>query len=160
MTMNAATNKVEQQLTVLLRRGNRVHLATQNGDVALERSAYGIMCQLADEGPQRLGVLAASFGLDPSTITRQVQDLERLRLAGKEKDPTDGRAFILALTPHGRDVLDQTRNYRQERLSKALAGWPEEDVTSMARLLRHFNAALNRLDGHLLMALGGLLEFV
>jgi hypothetical protein len=30
----------------------------------------------------------------------------------------------------------------------------------MARLLRHFNAALNRLDGHLLMALGGLLEFV
>jgi hypothetical protein len=57
-------------------------------------------------------------------------------------------------------VLDQTRNYRQERLSKALATWPEEDVTNMARLLRHFNAAMNRLDGHLLIALGGLLEFV
>ena len=36
--------------------------------------------ELADEGPQRLGALATTFGLDPSTITRQVQALERAAL--------------------------------------------------------------------------------
>ena len=74
--MDTANKQIEQQITVLLRRVQRIHLSTTSGDVNLERSAYGIMCKLADEGPQRLGALAVAFGLDPSTITRQVQALE------------------------------------------------------------------------------------
>ena len=156
--MDAETDSIEQQLTVLLRRAHPVHLSTQHGDVALERSAYGIMCKLADEGPQRLGLLASAFGLDPSTISRQVQDLERAGLAFRQKDPNDGRASILDLTPHGRDVLEPTRNHRRARLRKALADWPESDFTVMARLLRQLNASMDRLDGHLLIALGALYE--
>src|SRR5206468_12660068 len=70
--MDTANQQIEQQMTVLLRRVQRIHLSTSD-DVNLERSAYGIMSKLFDEGPQRLGVLANAFGLDPSTITRQVQ---------------------------------------------------------------------------------------
>ncbi len=57
--MDTANKQIEQQITVLLRRVQRIHLSTTTGDVALERSAYGIMCKLADEGPQRLGALLA-----------------------------------------------------------------------------------------------------
>ena len=60
------------------------------------------MCKLADEGPQRLGALAQAFGLDPSTITRQVQALEEIGIAGRKTDPSDRRASILDLTPEGR----------------------------------------------------------
>jgi DNA-binding MarR family transcriptional regulator len=74
---------------VLFRRVQRIHLSTSSGDVALERSAYGIMCKLADEGPQGLGTLVATFGLDPSTITRQVQALEEIELAFRMTDPSD-----------------------------------------------------------------------
>ena len=56
--MDTANKQIEQQITVLLRRVQRIHLSTTSGDVNLERSAYGIMCKLADEGPQRLGALA------------------------------------------------------------------------------------------------------
>ena len=63
--VDGPANDVEQQLTFLLRRGHRVHLSTRRGDVALERSAYGILCQLADDGPQRLGALAAAFVSTP-----------------------------------------------------------------------------------------------
>ncbi len=49
--MDHANQKIEQQLTVLLRRVQRIHLSTASGEVHLERSAYAIMCQLADEGP-------------------------------------------------------------------------------------------------------------
>lgn len=157
--MDAVTDGIEQQLTMLFRRANRVHLLTQDGDVSLERSAYGIMCKLVDEGPQRLGTLACAFGLDPSTITRQVQDLERVGLASREKDPTDGRAFIVDLTSHGRAVLERTRDHRRARLGKALADWAEDDVSDMARLLRQLNLSINRLEAHLLVVVGGLLEY-
>ena len=87
--MDTANTQIEQQITVLLRRVQRIHLSTTSGDVNLERSAYGIMCKLADEGPQRLGALATAFGLDPSTITRQVQALEEIGLASRQTDPSD-----------------------------------------------------------------------
>jgi DNA-binding MarR family transcriptional regulator len=157
--VDGPANDVEQQLTFLLRRGHRVHLSTQHGDVALERSAYGILCQLADDGPQRLGALAAAFGLDASTLTRQAQDLERSGLAFRSKDPTDGRAFILDLTASGRDALERTRDHRRERLAKALADWPEAELSDLGRLLRRFNRSIDRLGGHVLVALGVLLDF-
>jgi DNA-binding MarR family transcriptional regulator len=143
--MDTANKQIEQQITVLLRRVQRIHLSTTTGDVNLERSAYGIMCKLADEGPQRLGALATAFGLDPSTITRQVQALEEIGLAARKTDPSDRRASILDLTPNGREVLDSTRSRRRTRLQEALSDWPESDLTDFGRLLKEFNASLDRL---------------
>ena len=143
--MDTANQQIEQQMTVLLRRVQRIHLSTSSGDVLLERSAYGIMCKLADEGPQRLGALAAAFGLDPSTITRQVQALEEIGLAARTTDTTDRRASILDLTPNGRGVLDETRAHRRARLQKALHDWPESDLVDFGRLLKEFNASVDNL---------------
>jgi DNA-binding MarR family transcriptional regulator len=143
--MDAASKQIEQQVTVLLRRVQRIHLMTSSGEVNLERSAYGIMCKLADEGPQRLGALATTFGLDPSTITRQVQALEEIGLAHRTTDPSDRRASILDLTPTGRATLDQTRSHRRTRLQQALADWSESDREDFARLMLQFNLSLDRL---------------
>jgi DNA-binding MarR family transcriptional regulator len=143
--MDTANQQIEQQMTTLLRRVQRIHLSTTAGDVNLERSAYGIMCKLADEGPQRLGALATAFGLDPSTITRQVQALEEIGLADRRTDPSDRRASILDLTPTGREVLDQTRARRRNRLQEALSDWSESDLKDFGRLLKEFNTSLDRL---------------
>lgn len=143
--MDTANRQIEQQMTVLLRRVQRIHLSTASGEINLERSAYGIMAKLADEGPQRLGALASAFGLDPSTITRQVQALEELELASRRTDPSDRRASILDLTDAGRKALDQTRDYRRARLQQALSDWPDQDREDFARLLAAFNLSLDRL---------------
>lgn len=143
--MNSADMRIEQQLTVLLRRVQRIHMVTGTGDVHLERSSYGILCQLADEGPQRLGALAQAFGLDPSTITRQVQALESLGLAERSTDPTDRRASILDLTTEGRVALDRTRQHRRDRLEQVLAHWEPTDREEFARLLATFNESVEAL---------------
>jgi DNA-binding MarR family transcriptional regulator len=143
--MDSASKQIEQQMTVLLRRVQRIHLSTQGGEVALERSSYGIMCKLSDEGPQRLGALAAAFGLDPSTITRQVQSLEEMGLAFRETDPSDRRASILDLTTDGHDVLERTRAHRRAVLAEALSDWSQADLADFGRLLKEFNASLDRL---------------
>jgi len=143
--VNTDDKKIERQLTVLLRKSVRIHLSTQRGDVSLERSAYGIMCQLADEGPQRLGALAAAFGLDPSTITRQVRDLENAGFASRQTDPSDRRASVLDLTPCGRQVLEQSREHRRFKLKEALSNWSSSDLNDFGRLLQEFNTSMDRL---------------
>lgn len=143
--METANAKIEQQMTVLLRRVQSIHLSTSEGGVRLERSAYGILAKLADEGPQRLGALAASFGLDPSTITRQVQALEELGLAARTTDPKDRRASILDLSPQGLTVLETTREHRRARLRRALDDWSVTDLRDFGRLLQEFNTSLDKL---------------
>ncbi|MDX6325625.1 MAG: hypothetical protein QOK15_1979 [Nocardioidaceae bacterium] len=139
------TTRIEKQLTILLRRVQRIHLATAQGDVEIDRSAYGIMARLVDEGPQRLGALAQSFGLDPSTITRQVQSLEQSGWVARQPDPSDRRASLLDVTPEGRDVLVETRERRRRWLRDALIDWSEEDHVEFARLLERFNGSIDNL---------------
>jgi len=139
------TTQIEQQLTILLRRTQRIHLATAQGDVEIDRSGYGIMCRLVDEGPQRLGALAQSFGLDPSTITRQVQSLEQSGWVARRADPSDRRAALLDLTPEGREVLVETRGRRRAWLRTALQDWPEQDLVEFGRLLEQFNGSVDNL---------------
>ena len=145
--MDGANMKIEQQMTRLLRRSQRIHLSTGAGEMYLERSAYGILCQLADEGPQRLGALAATFGLDPSTITRQVRALEDAGLAARTTDESDRRASILDLTPEGRGILDRTRTNRREQLRRSMHDWTDEERAEFGRLLAKFNVAIDRFTG-------------
>ena len=143
------TTQIEQQLTILLRRTQRIHLATAQGDVEIDRSAYGIMARLVDEGPQRLGALAQSFGLDPSTITRQVQALEQSGWVARHTDPSDRRAALLDLTPEGREAFLGTRERRRAWLRTALEDWSEQDIADFGRLLEQFNGSVDSLGLHL-----------
>lgn len=139
------TMRIEQQLTILLRRIQRIHVLTSSGRVEVERSAYGILCRLADEGPHRLGSLAQAFGLDPSTITRQVQSLESSGWVERHPDPSDRRAALLSLSEEGSQVLHSTRERRREALRQALLDWPEGDQETFAVLLERFNLSIDEL---------------
>jgi DNA-binding MarR family transcriptional regulator len=145
VTSTGPNSQIEQQLTILLRRVQSIHLSTATGEVDLDRSAYGIMCRLADEGPQRLGSLAQAFGLDPSTITRQVQALEGAGLAQRKQDTADRRASILDLSDEGREVLSRTRAHRRTRLETALSDWSDKDRADFGRLLEKFNLSAEQL---------------
>jgi DNA-binding MarR family transcriptional regulator len=143
--MDRSTEQIEQQLTMLLRRVQRIHISTSSGEMELDRSAYGILCRLADEGPQRLGLLASAFGLDPSTITRQVQALEKAEMVQRHPDEEDRRASIVDLTEEGRVVLAHTRDYRRKALEEVFVDWPEADRDEFARLLTNVNDSITSL---------------
>lgn len=143
--MDSYTEQIEQQMTILLRRVQSIHISTSSGEMDLDRSAYGILCRLADEGPQRLGALATAFGLDPSTITRQVQSLEKAGLVHRRADLEDRRASILDLTEEGHVVLQHTRAYRRERLEQMLEEWSDQDLGEFARLLAKANDSISNL---------------
>jgi DNA-binding MarR family transcriptional regulator len=143
--MDSANEQIEQQLTILLRRVQRIHISTTSGEMDIDRSTYGILCRLADDGPQRLGALASGFGLDPSTITRQVQAMEKAGLVDRRGDPQDRRAAILDLTTEGRTVLAHTRAHRRQRIEDVFADWADPDRNELARLLTKLNHSISML---------------
>ena len=139
--MDGTLERIERELTTLIRRALRFRVDDVRGH-HLERPAYSILAKLYDDGPQRSGVLADVFGLDPSTITRQVQALEQDGLIGRTTDPADGRAFLLGLTAEGRTTLEQVRGERRRILRSLLETWPTDDLAAFATLLEHFNAGM------------------
>jgi DNA-binding MarR family transcriptional regulator len=136
---------IEQQLFRLLRRTNAIHVSTSSGDVDLERSSYGILCLLDDEGPQRLGAIATTFRLDPSTVTRQVQAVVNLGMARKDPDPSDRRATVLSITELGTEAVTSARDYRRKMLHKILEGWTPDERQQFLESLTRFNASIDAL---------------
>ena len=70
------------------------------GDV---RPSYGsILVPLFEEDGLRMGELARRARLSKQTMTTMVRILERERLVRRERDPHDGRAVRIVLTPRAR----------------------------------------------------------
>lgn len=135
---------IEQELTLLVRRAQKVHLHGGPSEQVVERAAYGILAWLHDTGPLRPSELAAHFHLDASTISRQVASLEQGGLVTREPDVDDRRALRLRLTERGQRVLSATRAERRGVVRDLLQSWSPEDVANFASLLAAFNAGLDK----------------
>lgn len=88
--------------------------------------------------------LATRCGLDPSTVSRSVSSLVALDLVRRDADPVDGRASLLALTPRGRQCLDDAERWHSGVVAEVLADWTEAEVQQLVTLLRRFTADADR----------------
>jgi DNA-binding MarR family transcriptional regulator len=132
---------LEHELTVLLRRAR-----AYSGELAravhpdLEAAAYGLLMHVVDGGA-RAADLAEYFGIDKSTVSRQVRLLEQLGLLRREADPQDLRVLRLVVTEEGLRRLRAARDARRQRVEERLEGWAPDDVGRLAGLLARYNAA-------------------
>ncbi|MFJ3232707.1 MarR family winged helix-turn-helix transcriptional regulator [Streptomyces sp. NPDC086787] len=136
---------LERELTVLLRRAR-----ASQGEMArevhpdLETAAYGLLVRLDEYGRQRATELAAYIGVGKATMSRQLRALEELGLVGREPDPADGRAWLVALTDEGRRRVGRVREARRARYVRQLAHWDRDEVSELARLLHELNGVMER----------------
>jgi DNA-binding MarR family transcriptional regulator len=135
--------RIERELTVIVRRAQRVGRHGEGPALPLDRATYSILGRLHDEGPMRLSDLASCFHLDPSTVSRQVAAVVRSGLAVREADPRDGRAHRLRITSRGEELLVAARAVRRRVFREVLNSWPHEDRLAFASLLERFNAGLS-----------------
>lgn len=135
--------QLESELTVLWRRARRMSMVlARQVDDGLEVAAYGLLSVLSDTGDARAGDLADRFGLDKSTVSRQITQMESLGLIRRVPDPQDGRARLIRTTDEGRARVRQLREARGRWLGAALEEWSAEDVDHLVELLARLNAAL------------------
>ncbi len=94
---------------------------------------FALLAQIAAAADDTLGALAQRTGLDPSTLSRNLQVLERDRLVEMAVDASDSRRRAVWLTEEG-----------ARRLESALAAWRQAhaelsvliDVAAVQRLAR------------------------
>jgi DNA-binding MarR family transcriptional regulator len=91
---------------------------------------------LATSGEQRASDLAEKLRLDLSVISRQVAALIEAGLVARTTDPGDRRVHQLAITDAGIQTLRDHRRRMVDLISSGLADWDDEDVVTLARLLR------------------------
>src|SRR5580692_4317389 len=94
-------------------------------------------------GPVRLGDLAATERIAPSTLTRLVNVLEDRGYLVRQPAPDDARAFIVTMTDSGRDVLERIRAEATSLLTDILATLPAGQLAALEAAL----PALEQLAG-------------
>jgi DNA-binding MarR family transcriptional regulator len=116
-------------------------------------STYTLLFHLVSGGPRRAGALAECVYVDPSTISRQVDQLVKLGLVERRADPVDGRATLLAATEAGVEIHRRLRASRDRMLAGLLQDWPDEDVARLTELLGRLNQDVDAAMPQLLASL-------
>jgi DNA-binding MarR family transcriptional regulator len=135
--------RVERELMLLIRLVHETRQRTvPQTELRLEQPAYALLGWLHDHGDTRSRDLASYFHLDASTVSRQVDAVEREGLIVREPDPDDGRARYLRLTPQGERVLAADRANRRHVVRTLLRSWPPDDRARFASLLAQLNEGI------------------
>lgn len=131
--------EIELLWGALVREGAR--LGADEG-VALTPRQRATLAAVVDEGPLRLGALAAAIATTDATATRTVQALERLGLVERAPHAADGRGVVIAATVEGRRTIVSAR----QRLAQAVEALvPDVDERErLAALLRDLTGAVAR----------------
>lgn len=123
LTFAAAWNRLERRLDNSLGSIRGISLAE-----------YRLLRALGDAHDSRASRvdLAQTVGLSPSGVTRALRPMEKLGIVSTVKSKRDARLAIAALTPAGRDLLndasgvvDDTMKAFLERSPKAASQLPE-----------------------------------
>ncbi|WP_194903648.1 MarR family winged helix-turn-helix transcriptional regulator [Catenulispora rubra] len=103
-----------------------------------EIGMMSVLSAVATHGPVRLSKVAEHVGLDPSTVSRHVQNLERAGFLAKAADPTDRRAAKLHATDAGVARLQEAWRRRAAVIRDGLSHWAPEDLRLFKVLLERF----------------------
>lgn len=137
--------EIEQELSRLFRRSRSTSMGlARRVHPDMDAAGYAFVSQI-DLGtpPGSAGVrasdVALALGLDKSTVSRGIAQLERLGLLERVPDPDDGRARLLRLTEDGAKRFRSIRAQRRAEFEAILERWDYEDLEQLATLLHRLN---------------------
>jgi DNA-binding MarR family transcriptional regulator len=88
--------------------------------------------------------LIARLGVEPPTMTKMLQRMERAGLLRRERAPAGGRVWRVYLTERGRALERPVREIRAEVERRLLAGLRPEERASLRPLLARLTANLQQ----------------
>ena len=139
--------EIEQQLSALFRRARSASMMmARRVHPDMDAAGYALISQIEFAGGAGTGVraseVAQALGLDKSTVSRGITQLETLGLIERVGDPDDGRARLLRLTTTGAERYEAMRTQRRTEFRAILDRWNPADLADLGRLLGRLNADL------------------
>jgi MarR family transcriptional regulator for hemolysin len=96
--------------------------------------------------PMRQKDLAASLGLDGSSVVRLLDALEQAGLVERREEAKDRRAKTLHLTAAGRATVGRVEAASRAVRERLLSGLSDAELDAAAAVLRHICAVLAELE--------------
>jgi len=129
------TPKVEEELAPRLRLAvtRMARRLRQEAGVDLGPSQVAALATVERHGPLSPSELAERERIKRPTVTRILGHLEVAGLVERVKDPEDGRASILTVTPEARRLLKRLRARKTAYLAKRLSEMDAEDRRTLER---------------------------
>lgn len=81
-----------------------LHLADKTAELGVSAEEAHLLSYLESYSPAPIYELQRVFGHRPSTLTGLLDRLERRGLVRRERNPEDGRSFLITLTGSGREL--------------------------------------------------------
>ena len=131
---------VEHELSNLFRRSRSAQMMmARRVHPEMDAAGYALISQIelgtaSGHTGVRASDVAQALGLDKSTVSRGLTQLESLGLIERVGDPDDGRARLLRLTETGAERFGAMRIQRQAEFRAILDRWETPDLASLARL--------------------------
>jgi len=102
-----------------------------------------ILHRLRHQSPRRLTSLADELATDLSVISRQATGLVEAGLITRQRDPNDGRAWLIALTPQGDKAIEAFRERRRAWISQVLSTFPTHQIETTTAIVRAISRDLD-----------------
>lgn len=94
------------------------------------------LTRIAASNGVRQSEIAVALGIEPMTLSRYVDGLEKAGLIKRAADPKDGRAKCVTTTEKAEDVLAAIRAHSDDLVVRLQAGLPASDREALSRALR------------------------
>ncbi|GHF39791.1 DNA-binding MarR family transcriptional regulator [Amycolatopsis bartoniae] len=125
------------------RLGARLYVSVGRLSKALRRQEPGCLPQgevsalatLEREGPMRLGELATREAVSAPSMSRIVAALVDSGHARRERDPQDGRAALVAITPQGTAVVREAWLTKAAELRRRIERLAPEDRAALRKMI-------------------------
>jgi DNA-binding MarR family transcriptional regulator len=108
-----------RSLRAALSRLNRRLRAEDDGD-GVGSTGLSLLGRLLRDGPSSASALATRERLQPQSLTRTLQSLEKRHLIDRAADTSDRRRSTITITPAGIDVLRRSVLTRESWLARAI----------------------------------------
>jgi len=125
-----------EELSLLVRRSQEFSGEIHAG---LSLVNYTLLTRIAGSPGTRAADLAALFGLDKSTLSRQVNVLVERGLVKRTGERAGKRGVVLELTHDGQDALLAAGNGVRAALSGWLEGWSDREISDFAAMVARLN---------------------
>ena len=142
-TLPVETVTGQDLVVALLGVGRRLKARLPQGHI--DPAMMFVLHQIQVNGPLRVSELAGCMGLDASTASRHVRNLEDGGYLARTGDPGDRRASRVRLTPKGRGALSRALRARAAVVDRAIADWPDQERAALASLMTRLADSLDRL---------------
>lgn len=114
-------------------------LRTERASDALTPSQMAVLATLLREGPMSPGDLAEVERVQPPSMTRILQSLQRADMVQRTAHPTDGRQVLYAATQTASAMVQRDRQRRDQWLSRRLQELTPEELHAIEQAIPILN---------------------